>query len=364
MTSTTKPYRDFDSALSFLQSQLLSRSLLALLAIAILGLSHALATGWKAIYYTHLIIAVFTLATWLAKDKLTPRLVAVGLITLVCSYAASSLLGLGLATAGLPVFFAAAVICLLLFSQHKKSLMAALAIVMIVFSGVLFKQLTTQQNSLTVNIGQYIGWAAVVISSLLFLPVIADYVSGMRTVMDQHIHKSQKQTEPVQPQYDPLTGLPLLTLTMDRLQREIHRAKRNGTLGAVMFIDVDDFLGINGRYGIEGGNRVLRTLAARISSIIRASDTLCRIGGDTFVAIFADQKNDEQVRLIAHKLLATVSNPITFKQDAIDIKVSIGVSVFPEHSVRPQELLQLASETMEQVKNNGGNHYRVVSSEL
>lgn len=367
-TPSTQP-KEFDHTLSSLQNQLLSRSLLVLMAVTVLGLSHVLTTGWKMMYYSYLLIAASALGSWLWREKLSPRPLAAALVILICCYATATLMGLGLATAGLPVFFAAAVICVLIFGNHTTLVLAVIGVLAFVFSGVMFQQLSSPvsqapitQASMTMP--QYVGWAAVIVSSLLFIPVIADYISGLRKTLQQQVENAQQEAEKSKPQYDPLTGLPLLPVSIDRLRHELNRAKRNGTLGSVMFIDVDHFQQLNTRYGSEGGNMVLRTLAARIASIVRASDTLCRIGGDSFIAIFADQHTDEQIRLIARKLLATVNNPITYKQDSIDIQVSIGVAIFPEHSVDPRELISLASAAVERVKQSGGDNYRLSSTEL
>jgi len=367
MTSPNIPPEAADLPLIKLQNQLISRSLLIVTAIIVLGFARAIATGWFPLDYGHLIIAVLTLTSWLQREKLAAKQLAIGLLVLVCCYATSNLMQFGLASSSLAVFLVGGFVCAVVFGNYATLILALLASLAFVFSGFMYYQQNNLSNwSEIPHAADYAAWAAIAISSLLFIPVASEYLNGLKQSAEDALnHTQHKNTErSASSSYDPLTGLPVLHITLDRLRHELDRAKRNASLGAVMFVDVDNFTAVNTEFGSEGGNQVLRTLSARIVSIVRASDTISRIGGDEFVAIFADQEDEEQVRLIARKLLATVNNPITFNQHTINLQVSIGVSLFPEHSVSPQELMSLAHQTVKLVKLAGGNNFRIASTEL
>jgi len=360
-----KKLTEFEHSIQQLQFNLVSRCLLALLALITLRYTHVLVNGWQKADSVLLGLSLLGLVLWLMRYKIPQLQLAASLILLMCLTAALNMMQFGMNSSGLPVFIAACFLCALLFNIQITLIISLIVVLAAIFTG--FVYLNNPLNSFSEQHQEfnYIIWTATVIGSLLFIPFISDHLFSLAQSRSKEQEKfRQMNSQLPSKQYDPLTGLAVLDIFMDRLKHELNRNRRNNSLGAVLFIDIDNFSAINEQYGNEAANVVLRTLSARISSIVRAADTLCRIGGDEFIAIFADQKEEDNVRLIARKLLATVNNPIVFSDDSIDLEVSIGVALFPTHSVKPQELVSIAQQAVRLAKDSGGNTYRVASAEL
>jgi diguanylate cyclase (GGDEF) domain len=361
---TTASITQTNPLLGNLQNRLLTQSLLAVLFIVVVSFVRILSTGWLLVDAVHLLIGLLAAAAWAYRNHLTNTHLTLVLTGLVMAYCVSTILQLGFASVALPLFLATAVVMSFVLGYTTTLTISIAALVVFALSGFIFYQFVHWPASSS-GITSLLSWIALAIASFAFIPVISGYLKNQEQLHSDQLDKAQKEGQSShQGQYDPLTSLPVLQVTLDRLRHELDRIKRSDCMGAVMFLDVDNFRDINERHGNQAGDLVLRTLASRIASIVRAADTLSRIGGDEFVAIFADQKDENQVRLIARKLLATVNNPITFNNTSIDLHVSIGVALFPDHSVNPQELIALADKSSELVKASGGNNYRISSTEL
>ncbi|KIL98418.1 diguanylate cyclase/phosphodiesterase (GGDEF & EAL domains) with PAS/PAC sensor(s) [Paramagnetospirillum magnetotacticum MS-1] len=159
--------------------------------------------------------------------------------------------------------------------------------------------------------------------------------------------------------YDPLTGLANRHLFFDRLD-EVHRfSTRHGEKYAVMVVDLDRLKHVNDSMGHEAGDRYIRAAANGLVCSMRSSDTVARAGGDEFVAIL---KNIRDKRSLA-RLCTQVRDSIAAKAEAEEdlpgpLTCSIGVSVNPDDTQSPAEMLRLADSAMYAVKRQGGNGYR------
>lgn len=160
-------------------------------------------------------------------------------------------------------------------------------------------------------------------------------------------------------QFDMLTGLPNRRMFLDRLAQTVAVAKRSGQRFGLLFIDLDGFKRINDLYGHEAGDRVLRTVAARLSACIRISDTVGRIGGDEFTVILGALTRYNDAGQVAEKILLALRCPITLPNGQKDsIGSSIGISVFPEDADDGDGLLATADDAMYEVKRSGKSNYR------
>jgi len=161
--------------------------------------------------------------------------------------------------------------------------------------------------------------------------------------------------------HDALTNLPNRRLLLDRLQQALISANRHQHIGALLFIDLDNFKKINDSQGHSGGDNVLKTLAKRISNHLRAEDTVARIGGDEFVVLLpflSTEANTGKQRAedLACKLLNLVTRPIHTGDQALQITASIGVVNFPNNSENDAEkLISFADTAMYQAKEKGRN---------
>ncbi len=124
---------------------------------------------------------------------------------------------------------------------------------------------------------------------------------------------------------------------------------------AVHFIDIDHFKGINDAFGHDGGDVVLRTVAARFVAITRAGDAVARFGGDELVVLQADVSNTKQAEAFAQRLRESAAKPIKFKDQEIAITVSIGVALAPTDGRTSERLLKSADLAVYESKAGGRN---------
>jgi diguanylate cyclase (GGDEF)-like protein/PAS domain S-box-containing protein len=164
--------------------------------------------------------------------------------------------------------------------------------------------------------------------------------------------------------HDFLTGLPNRMLLQDRLAQAIFRAMRDGSKVAIMFIDLDRFKIVNDTLGHFVGDKLLQEVARRIGSISRASDTVCRQGGDEFVIMLPDLESVDDIPVIADKLLDTVSGSYLIIGNEIEMTTSIGISVFPDDGDNGNTLLQHADAAMYHAKGKGRNNYQFFTGEM
>ncbi len=174
----------------------------------------------------------------------------------------------------------------------------------------------------------------------------------------------QKKALRHQAHHDALTNLPNRSLLLDRLEQGIKRAERNGTILAVFFIDVDDFKKINDSLGHHIGDKVLISVAQRLSKIIRGEDTLSRLGGDEFMIVAECSIRAQFVSRLANDILTLFSEPITIEGHTLHITASIGISFYPQDATEVNDLLRYADAAMYRAKNEGKHTYRYYSPEM
>ena len=154
--------------------------------------------------------------------------------------------------------------------------------------------------------------------------------------------------------YDVLTGLPNRRFCEDLLTREIALARRNDFKLAVVFLDLDDFKGVNDAYGHDMGDLLLKQVAGRMLTGIRDSDTVARLGGDEFLIVLQGQ-HEQKFTEILERVVRLLSVPFDLNGIIVKVQCSIGVSVFPDDADNRDDLLQQADTAMYQVKNSGKN---------
>jgi diguanylate cyclase (GGDEF)-like protein len=150
--------------------------------------------------------------------------------------------------------------------------------------------------------------------------------------------------------HDPLTDLRNRTLFDEMASREIAQAYRDGTQLAILAIDLDGFKAVNDLHGHAAGDRVLKSVATRITSLIRGSDVVSRRGGDEFSVLLVDV-DGSGTRLIADKLLAALSLP--YADVTPPVSASIGVARYPHDATTLKALLECADEALYMAKNAG-----------
>ena len=158
--------------------------------------------------------------------------------------------------------------------------------------------------------------------------------------------------------HDQLTGLPNSRLLLDRLAQAIATARRTKQPCGLMYLDLDGFKPVNDTYGHAAGDLVLREFAARALKVLRANDTIARVGGDEFVAVLGAVAGEPEARIAAERLLAALALPFDVGGAQATITASIGIALFPDHGEDPELLLQHADSAMYEAKHAGKNSFR------
>lgn len=164
--------------------------------------------------------------------------------------------------------------------------------------------------------------------------------------------------------HDVLTELPNRTMLLDRLSQAIELARRQGRQLAVMFMDLDQFKHINDSLGHAIGDKLLRSVAQRLVSCVRHSDTISRQGGDEFVLLLPFIEHPEDAALSAQKLLAGLTEPHPIEGHDLHISASIGISIYPDDGQDAGTLIKNADAAMYHAKENGRNDYKFFEPDM
>lgn len=159
-------------------------------------------------------------------------------------------------------------------------------------------------------------------------------------------------------QHDFLTGLPNRVLMMERLTHAIGMAKRHRKQIALLFLDLDFFKQVNDSFGHAIGDHLLRNVAAKVVSGVRATDTVSRYGGDEFVVLLTEIEERQDAAQIAEKLLKKFAAPHIVDGHELNVTLSIGISVYPENGTEAETLILNADSAMYTTKKNGRNSYQ------
>jgi diguanylate cyclase (GGDEF)-like protein/PAS domain S-box-containing protein len=160
--------------------------------------------------------------------------------------------------------------------------------------------------------------------------------------------------------YDPLTQLPNRRLVLDRLHHALVASNRSRELGAVLFIDLDDFKTLNDTRGHAVGDLLLKEVATRLAACVRENDTVGRLGGDEFLVVLEQLGENvgeaaTQAEIVGKKLLAAVAQPYRFAGHSSHITGSAGVALFGEHAETADGMLKRADLAMYRGKAGGRN---------
>lgn len=172
--------------------------------------------------------------------------------------------------------------------------------------------------------------------------------------------KSYQQKIEKQAYYDQLTNLPNRQYLRDRLTQEISAAKRHGSFGAVLFIDLDKYKIVNDVYGHDTGDELLRQVSERLIKLIRVEDSVGRLGGDEFLVILSNLENNsksaaDNAMAIAEKIRLQLSQQYKINEKHCLIGASIGVCIFPDSYSDCESLIRHADIAMYTAKASGRN---------
>ena len=174
------------------------------------------------------------------------------------------------------------------------------------------------------------------------------------TVSDRTAAHEQQAADTYIAHHDTLTGLPNRALLDDRMQQAIERARRNRHFVALLLLDLDNLKRINAEFGHGVGDYVLNTVAQRVKSAIRTTDSVFRLGSEQFAILYADLPTSELVSSFANDVMASLVPPISWQQNQLSISASIGLALFPESAATAESLLEQADLALYRMKRDGG----------
>lgn len=159
--------------------------------------------------------------------------------------------------------------------------------------------------------------------------------------------------------HDSLTALPNRELFMDRLEVALRRLTRSHHQVAVIFLDLDRFKLVNDSLGHDVGDRVLRAVAERLNSVMRATDTLARFGGDEFT-VLCDEIDDEADALeVAQRLVNAMDLPLVLESGEVFASLSLGIALSGDGKASGAVLLRNADVAMYRAKGRGPSRIEV-----
>jgi diguanylate cyclase (GGDEF)-like protein len=164
--------------------------------------------------------------------------------------------------------------------------------------------------------------------------------------------------------HDVLTQLPNRLLLEDRISQAIGARRRSGGHCAVLFVDLDRFKNVNDSLGHFVGDELLRAVAERLRSAVRADDTASRLGGDEFVVLLRHLERPEDAMNVARKLIEVIGTPVSVHGHELKATPSVGVAIFPDHGATPQALITNADAAMYHVKKSGRNGLQLFDPQM
>jgi diguanylate cyclase (GGDEF)-like protein/PAS domain S-box-containing protein len=157
-------------------------------------------------------------------------------------------------------------------------------------------------------------------------------------------------------QHDYLTDLPNRVLFQDRLAHALESLRR-GTIGAVMFVDLDHFKNINDSLGHQAGDHVLKVVAERLSGAVRPDDTVSRQGGDEFVILLNRLADPSDAARVAEKIIGSLEKGVELDGRQMHLSASVGIAMYPEDSADAKTLLKQADTALYHAKQAGRGRF-------
>lgn len=164
--------------------------------------------------------------------------------------------------------------------------------------------------------------------------------------------------------HDALTGLPNRALLHDRLEQALAQAQRDKHRVGVVFLDLDRFKSINDSLGHTVGDELLKKVAVRLGKVVRAIDTVSRLGGDEFIVVLRELGSAGDAVLVVEKILRALALPVTVMGYELSVTPSIGISMYPDDGLETLQLMKNADTAMYAAKARGRNNYQFFTARM
>ena len=187
---------------------------------------------------------------------------------------------------------------------------------------------------------------------------------------NQELEVSKEQAESVAKRmeyhahHDSLTGLPNRVLLNDRINTELAHARRQQSMMALLFLDLDRFKIINDSLGHAVGDQLLQVIARRLKGCIRDEDTVARLGGDEFMVMLPHISGSSDAGRIARKIIDSLVDPVSCNGHELHITTSVGISIYPFDGTDAETLTKNADISMYRAKELGRNKAIYYSAEM
>ncbi len=159
-------------------------------------------------------------------------------------------------------------------------------------------------------------------------------------------------------QIDPLTGLANRAGFLQKLGDAMHASIDDGSLMALMYLDIDHFKPVNDTHGHHVGDELLKAFSTRLAQALRASDSIARLGGDEFTILAENLGRREDAVQLAAKIVAAMQAPFDLDGVRVSISASVGVAYFSQGPFNPDALIKEADRLLYQAKEGGRNTWR------
>jgi diguanylate cyclase (GGDEF)-like protein len=202
------------------------------------------------------------------------------------------------------------------------------------------------------------------LSTFIFLGILSSFIyhARKREKLLAQLYSSTSVLSEIA-NNDALTGLPNRRLLEDRMMQALKAAKRSDSTVAALFLDLDHFKIVNDTHGHAIGDELLILVAKRLSNLVRTEDTVARIGGDEFVVLLSALGDEQQAIVTAEKIVSELALPFVLTKQTLQLAVSVGIALYPQHADEPTDLISHADIAMYTAKRRGRNCYAIYQHE-
>ncbi len=158
--------------------------------------------------------------------------------------------------------------------------------------------------------------------------------------------------------HDTLTGLPNRRYFTQKLAQSLQRADASHTYVALLFLDLDRFKEVNDTLGHAIGDQLLCYIAKLLLKSVREDDLVARLGGDEFAIVMSDIDSNESVSNTSMRITEALSKPVSIDSNTIYTGISVGITLYPENKVPPEQLMRQADLALYKAKSHGGLCYQ------
>ena len=195
--------------------------------------------------------------------------------------------------------------------------------------------------------------------------IITPLPSGAWIVTHEDVTQQRKAEAQIahMAHHDALTDLPNRSALRTHLEQALRYSPRDKLL-SVMFLDLDNFKGINDTLGHQIGDELLQIVAQRLQSCMRGSDMVARLGGDEFVIVSTALDKPAEAAALATRIREELLKPLDLHDNQVTVDTSIGISIYPSDGTNAEQLLKNADLALYSAKGSGRGTYRFFENEM